>query len=524
MNPDRHFPLIEALKNPAVYDHPVEKVELVETHISWVLLTGTYAYKIKKPVNLGFVDFSTLEKRRVCCQEELRLNRRLAPSIYLDLVEITGTDHHPEFKGSGPLIEYAVKMKQFDRNQELDRISARGGLLPEHLDVLAKELVEFYQGAEIAGAETPFGTPERLAQPMRDNFTRIHEMVRNRNELERIEGIRSWMESMLSAHRTDFISRKQKGFVRECHGDLHLANMVLIDGRIVVFDCLEFNESLRFIDIISDLAFLLMDLDDRGYPQLACRFLNVYLEASGDYAGLRVLRTYQAYRAMVRAKVAAIRLNQQDMESGEEKDLWQEHRSYIRLAEKYTHPGRVFLVITHGLSGAGKTTLTRPLIENLGAIRVRSDVERKRLTGLSLSAKTAGGFETGIYAPDLTRRLYDHLSVLSYDILKTGYPVFVDATFLKRALRQLFHHLARHINVPFAILDFQASHEVLRKRIFERIEQGVDASEADPEVLDRQAATAEPLTPEENAYAVKIDSDFPLDLPRVMADLERLIN
>ena len=516
-------PIIEALKNPAFYPHSVQKIELVETHISWVFLTGAYAYKIKKPVNLGFADFSTLEKRKFYCQEELRLNRRLAPLIYLSLVELTGSESHPGFNGAGPVIEYAVRMKQFDRTQELDRVLERGGLLPVYLDALAKELTEFHQGAEIAGAETPFGTPERLAEPMRDNFTRIHEMVQNQHEREQIEGVRSWTESMLAAHRTDFISRKQGGFVRECHGDLHLANMVLIDGKIVVFDCLEFNENLRFIDIMSDLAFLLMDLDDRDCSQLACRFLNAYLEAGGDYAGLKVLRTYQVYRAMVRAKVAAIRLNQQDMEPGEEKNLRQEHRSYIRLAEKYIRPGRVFLVITHGLSGAGKTTLIRPLIENMGAIRIRSDVERKRLAGLSPPAKMTGEFETGIYTPDMTRRLYDHLSVLSYDILKTGYPVFVDATFLKRASRELFQHLARHMNVPFVILDFQASQEVLRKRILERIKQGMDASEADPGVLDRQEATAEPLTPEENSYAVKVDSDFPLDLPRIMSGLERLI-
>ncbi len=515
-------PLIEALKNPVFYGHPVEKMELTETHISWVLLTGRFAYKIKKPVNLGFVDFSTLEKRHFYCQEELRLNRRLAPALYLGLVTITGSDRQPEFNGVGPPIEYAVMMKQFDRSQELDRVLERGELRREQLDPLAIELAEFHRQTEIAREEMPAGTPERIAGPMRDNFTLIDGFEKDPEILEEIKKLRFWTEETLLASRKMLLKRKESGFIRECHGDLHLANMVLIEGRVVVFDCLEFNEELRFIDVISDLAFLLMDLDDRGHSPFANRFLNLYLEASGDYGGLQVLRFYKVYRAMVRAKVASIRLSQMGLHPNEQKRVRQEYQAYIHLAGEYIRTSPGFLLVTYGLSGAGKSVLTQQIAEQTGAIRIRTDVERKRLAGVPGSKRTSFDLEKGLYAPDMTRRTYERLKMMAGELLKADYSVILDGTFLRHEQRKIMEETAREGGVPFVILEVTGSEPVLRQRISDRIRKGVDASEASIDVLNWQIRSAEPPGEEERPFTLSVNTDDSVDVQKIVKDLKRL--
>jgi hypothetical protein len=537
----QHSPLIEALKNPSFYGHPVEKIELIETHISWVLLTGRFAYKIKKPVNLGFVDFSTLEKRRFYCQEELRLNRRLAPALYLGLMTITGPtcgslarndlsatdpktgqERQPEFNGVGPPIEYAVMMKQFDRSQELDRVLERGELRREQLDPLAIELAEFHRQTEIAREEMPAGTLERIAWPMRDNFTLIDGFEKDPEILEEIKKLRFWTEETLLASRKMLLKRKEAGFVRECHGDLHLANMVLIEGRVVVFDCLEFNEELRFIDVISDLAFLLMDLDDRGHSPFANRFLNLYLEASGDYTGLQVLRLYKVYRAMVRAKVASIRLSQMGLDPNEQKRLRQEYQAYIHLAGEYIRTSPGFLLVTHGLSGAGKSVLTQQIAEQTGAIRIRTDVERKRLAGVPGSKRTSLDLEKGLYAPDITRRTYEKLKIMAGELLKADYSVILDGTFLRHEQRKIMEEAAREAGVPFVILEVTGSEPVLRQRISDRIRKGEDASEASIDVLNWQIRSAEPPGEEERPFTLSVNTDDPVDVQKIVKDLKQL--
>ncbi|HXN06899.1 MAG TPA: phosphotransferase, partial [Nitrospiria bacterium] len=392
------FPLIESLKKPEVYPHAVKALTLVETHISWVVLTGDYAYKIKKPVNLGFVDFSTLEKRKYYCEEELRLNRRLAPEIYLDIVKIAGSPAAPVLNGPGVPFEYAVRMKQFNRESELDRLVSGGIDLAPQFDDFATALARFHRSAEPAGRNSSFGTPEVLSRPMRENFEQIDDLVTEEKEGLQLSDLRAWTESELQKTREYLVARKNGGFIRECHGDLHLANMVLIDNKIVVFDCLEFNENLRFIDVMSDMAFLLMDLEEKGKASLSARFLNAYLERSGDYEGITILRLYRVYRAMVRAKVASIRAGQQ--ESGpERKRLIKESREYIRMASRNAVRERPFMAITTGPSGSGKSVLARGLGELFPAVVIRTDAERKRLALLDpLDKSRSAGLEGGLYS------------------------------------------------------------------------------------------------------------------------------
>ncbi len=501
-------PLIQALHDPACYDHPVQDIRLVETHISWVLLAGDYVYKIKKPVNLGFLDFSTLEKRRFYCGEELRLNRRLAESLYLGVSAITGSASHPVLNGNGEAIEYAVRMVRFPEEARLDRMLARGELGAAHIDSLAQELAGFHGRIRVAGDGSPYGDPEHVYEPVKQNFEQIRPRIeaQDRNLLQRLE---TWSEQSFSGLRRTFEDRKRQGFIRECHGDAHLANMVWLDGRAVLFDCLEFNENLRWIDTMSEVAFLTMDLDDRGHPELARHALNAYLEQSGDYAGLAVFRFYQVYRALVRAKVACIRLGQGGLNEEEKRRVREEYLGYVNLADRYTRAAPTALIITHGLSGSGKTWLSQQLLEALDAIRLRSDVERKRLHGLAPHQRSGSGIDSGIYTAEAGRRTYARLAELADTILQAGYPVIVDAAFLRRGQRDPFRALAKKARASFVILDIQASETALRERLRTRARQTREASEAGLAVLDHQLASREPLTADEKPAALAIDGTAP---------------
>ncbi len=501
-------PLIAALHEPHRYDHPVERVTLVETHISWVLLTGRYAYKIKKPVDLGFLDFSTLDKRRHFCEEELRLNRRLAPEIYLAVVPITGKPEDPRLGGPDTPIEYAVQMREFPQEAQLDRVLARGALRPEHIDDLAARIADFHRHTAVASPDSPFGTPERVWRPVHENFEQIRARI---GETERppLERLAQWSQTAFEQLRDIFAARKRDGFVRECHGDAHLANMVLLDNRVVPFDCLEFNDNLRWIDVMNEVAFTVMDLADRGQQAYARRLLNGYLEHTGDYNGLRLLRFYQVYRALVRAKVAAIRLNQTGLSGVERERVEENYRGYIDLAERYTRPTRPALLIAHGLSGTGKTTLTQALVERLGAVRVRSDVERKRLHGLAAAARSGSALNEGLYTAAAGARAYDRLAALARAIVGADHTAILDATFLRRAQRDRMRVLAEELRVPFLILAFEASTATLRERVVVREQTGVDASEAGLAVLEHQLASADPLTAGEQAQALVINTDKP---------------
>src|SRR5215510_1288167 len=450
---DPHDRLIQALTDRAVYEHPTTEITVLQTHISWVVLTGSYAYKIKKPVNLGFVDFSTLAQRHFFCQEELRLNRRLAPQLYLDVVAITGTPERPRVHGQGTPIEYAVRMVQFAQETLLSHLIAVGQLQGAHIDALAHEVSAFHARIAVADPTSRFGTPEVVYQPVQENFQHLFDAIDDPVRQGHARDLEAWCQRTFAARRPAVVARQRDGFVRECHGDLHLGNMVLLDGAVVIFDCIEFNDALRWIDVASDVAFLTMDLEDRGRPDLAHRFLNGYLEATGDYGLLVPLPLYLTYRAIVRAKVAGLRLGQSDLSPEEVAQAHAAFGSYLDLAQRYTRPSRPRLWITHGLSGSGKTSGTQPLVETTGAIRLRSDVERKRLFSLAPLERSTGRSDLNLYAPDATQRTYAHLAQQAARVVEAGFTAVVDATFLKRAQRDAFHQLAAQLNVPCTILE-----------------------------------------------------------------------
>ena len=499
-------PLISGLQNPGIYDHPITGFEIIETHISWVVLTGDYAYKIKKPVNLGFLDFSTLGQRQRYCQQELALNRRLAPQIYLDVVSITGNPDSPSINGDGPAIDYAVKMRQFPQAAQLDRILNEKKLSADHIDQLADSIAAFHESIEVAQTGSNFGEPETVLVPVKENFDQIRPLLSDAENLSRLQQLESWSLKQHDKLSPIIKQRKQAGFVRNCHGDMHLANITYIDNQIVIFDCIEFNDSFRWIDVISEVAFTVMDLAHRGRPDFAAQLLNRYLQTTGDYQGLQLLRFYLVYRVLVRAKVAAIRGHQSGLTNEEQQTTLNDYLSHIKLAEDYAKETTPLFCIAHGVSGSGKTTLTQPLLEHFGMIRIRSDVERKRLYSLKAEARTGSKTDEGIYSFEASQETYKKLKQLSSLITQAGFSVIIDATFLKQQERADFRQQARALNLPFLILHFYANKQHLQKWIKARQQKGTDASEATLDVLESQLASEEPLSDNEAEYIVRIDA------------------
>ena len=477
-------PLIGALLQPALYPHQPAAVTLVQTHISWVLLAGDFVYKVKKPVRMTFLDFSTLALRHQACQDELRLNQRFAPDIYLDVVALYNTVQAPRFDAVGEPIEYAVRMRRFDDADRLDRVCARGALLPGHLTDLAQSLAAFHASAAVAPARASWGSPDKVLAPARDNFADLLASGKAASWQARVQALQAWTDAQGAQLAPLIAQRKQAGCVRECHGDLHLANLVLIDQRVRMFD---------WIDVLSDVAFVYADLLAHNAAGLASWFVNEVLGRSGDYPAAGLLRFYAVYRAMVRAKVAALRYQQ----SGDDGALV---LAQLALAERLIAPRPLCLLITHGLSGSGKTFVTDQWLQNDAGdntLRLRADVERKRLAGLSAQARSGSGLNSGLYAPDAHARTYGHLRERAAQLLQAGWSVVVDATFLKHADRASFQSLAQAQGARFGIIAPQATPEQLRRRIVARNAQGSDASEATLAVLEQQLLSVESLTAEE---------------------------
>ncbi|MBS0544694.1 MAG: AAA family ATPase, partial [Proteobacteria bacterium] len=500
-SPEDQQSLIDNLRRPGAFPHPAADIACIETHISSVVLAGDYAYKLKKPLDLGFLDFSSVDRRRAACDEELRLNRRTAPELYLDVVPVTGSVEAPHIGGEGEPIEYAVRMRRFAQSALLGDVLERDALPPDLLDRLARHVADFHAAAAIAAPGDGYGDAQAVHGPVRQNFTQLREFIDDAGLLAQAAAAERWSEAQFALLAPVFERRLADGRVRECHGDLHLGNLILLDGEPRLFDGIEFSAELRWIDVAADVAFLVMDLQRRGRPDLGARFLNAWLERTGDYDSLRVMRYYIAYRAMVRAKIAAIRLAQLDGEARAE--CLQECRAYVALAVAQGQAAQPFLAIASGVSGSGKTSQSQGLVEARGVIRVRADVERKRLFGLAAedsSAAVAGG----IYTAEASRRTYARLAEVAAVALIAGWPVLADATFLRRGQRATFAELARRLQVPFAILAFGAPEATLRARVAARAAQGGDASEADVAVLDMQLAQREPLSDDERATTLAV--------------------
>jgi aminoglycoside phosphotransferase family enzyme/predicted kinase len=481
-------------------------VRVVETHISYVLLTGGDAYKIKKAIKLDFLDFESLDARRVFCEREVELNRRFAPALYVGVVAITGSPDAPAVGGDGAPIEYAVRMREFPQEALLSSIAEAGELTARQVDELARAVATFHAGAARADADAPLATPALIRELAMANFTEMAPLVTDPGLESAIARLQRWTARELEAIAPALEERRRHGFIRDCHGDLHLDNVAIVDGRVTLFDCLEFNSQMRWGDVLSDAAFLVMDLHHRTQPDLANRFINAYLEATGDYDGVDVLRFYVVYRALVRAKVAAIAAAGAGADARIRRQA--ECRDYVAVAERCSARQRGAIVITCGVAGSGKSTVAQRLVDACGAIRVRTDVERKRLHDLGARDDSRSPLNAGIYSAADTDLTYSRVEAIARRLAAAGYLAICDGTFLKKGQRDRLRTLAASLAVPFGIVEVSASRDTLRRRIVERGRQAGDVSEADLQVLDEQIRTAEPLTVDEWPLAIRYDAEL----------------
>jgi len=472
--------LLAALRQAAAYPHPTGTIEHHETHISHVFLAGEYAYKLKKPVDFGFLNFTTLVKRRAACNDEIRLNRRLAPDIYLDVVPVCQHGDRVTLDPHGcsddaNVIEYAVRMRRLPQDGLLDRLAARHELQLAHMVDIAKQVAAFHARADRGAEIERYGSLESIRAPALQNFEQTAAYVGRVVTTGRHAALRAATEAFLTTHADRFAERVRTHRIVDGHGDLHLRNMCLMDGRVVIFDCIEFNPALRAGDVMSDIAFLTMDLEHRHLPAHANRFLNEYLEHSHDYAGLPLLDFYQAYRACVRAKVSCFEIEQ-------DPGLAEEARAYFELAGRFFQPRTGGILITCGVSGSGKTSAARAVALELSGVMVRSDAVRKHLAGVPLMQRG----DAALYAQAMTVRTYAALLAHARTIVGSGRWAIVDAVHARKHERLAVAALAHELQVPFGMLYCEAPHDELVRRLELRTANPHDISDADVAVLEQQ--------------------------------------
>ena len=489
-------PALRGLLGPAAYPHPVATIELVETHVSWVLLTGSYAYKIKRPVRYPFTDQSSAERRSFLCSEELRLNRRFAPELYLDVCDVRQRDGAAFMGGSGQLLEQAVRMLQFERRQELDRLVGEKALAAGELRAFGRSLARIHAGLPLAPSASEWGRPENVRALLLRNLAEYRlALGQQRSEYTGISALQSSVDALAHTLAPWMSSRREGGHVRECHGDLHTCNVVRHGGELLAFDSLEFEPEFRWIDVAQEVAFLNADLRARGAPEQAQQFLDGYLVESGDFGILRFLDLYRAHGALVRAKVAAL-----------DASLGAMLEAYLGAAHSALTSRRKMLVLMCGLSGSGKTWIAAQLAMLLDGIHLRSDIERKRLAGIGERESSRAGVGEGIYKAEDSVRLYAHLARAAGAALGGGQSVVVDASFGQRTDRADFRQLAMELGVECSVVYCHAPPEILRTRIAARQVQGTDASEADFAVLAWQQQRFDPPTAEEGLAVIDVDN------------------
>lgn len=506
----REFPqALQGLLRRGAYPHGVEPVHVIATHISWVLLTGEFAYKIKRPVHYPFVDLRSLAQRAFLCSEEVRLNRRFAPELYLEVCPITMVDGEARIGGAGPVVEHAVKMRQFPGSEQLDRLLDEARVEPSELRTFGAALAQIHRRLPRASPTQEWGQPATTGAVIIEN---LEECARAADsawgpERER-QALRAPLLERIEASAPLVSQRFAQGRVRECHGDLHASNLVRTGRGLVAFDCLEFDPALRWIDVADEVAFLLADLE-AGHAELhSLAFLQAYLDEGGDFQACRVLDLYKAHRSLVRAKILALNA----AEAGPRNDAPRlSHRrhylSHLACARRALEKKRPKLILVAGISGAGKTWLAERIAPLLGAVHIRSDIERKRLAGLGAQDRSQSAIGAGIYVPQMNDAVYTHLLRCARDALEGGFTVIVDATFQRRSDRARFAALAQELGAGARLILCRATEATLERRVSERMSRGTDPSDADTSVMRAQLARFEPIDQSEHWSVTDVSTE-----------------
>jgi aminoglycoside phosphotransferase family enzyme/predicted kinase len=495
---------------PEDFYPPLEtSIQLIQTHVSYVLLTGEYAYKLKKPVNFGFLDYSTLEKRKFYCDEELRLNQRTASELYLEVLPVLqlGSDAVPQYRlgkageSTEKVVDYVVKMRQFPQSALLTTWFDRGELNEALIEELARVIADFHAHTETNDYIRSFGEVAQGRQAFDENFEQTEQYIGGPQTQQQFDETRAYCDRFFATQKALFDERMQTDRIRECHGDLHLRNICYWNDRLWLFDCIEFNEPFRFVDVMFDIAYIVMDLEARQRQDLSNLFLNTYIEQTGDWEGLQVLPIYVSRQTYVRAKVTSFLLNDPAVPEAEKQKAADTAALYYRLAWKcsQTKAGKLFMM--SGLSGSGKTTVARQLARQTNAIHIRSDAVRKHLGGIPLMQR--GGDD--LYTPEMTQKTYDRLLDLGIKLANQGYTVILDAKYDRQALRQPVIAAAAAHDLSVQILHCDAPSEVLRDRLNQRTG---DIADATADLLPKQQL--EPFTEAERPYINPIDTTQPI--------------
>jgi aminoglycoside phosphotransferase family enzyme/predicted kinase len=501
--------LIEALANPAAYPHAVDRVEVRQTHISVVFLAGSFVYKIKKPVRFDFLDFSALERRRHFCDEEVRLNRRLAPDVYLGVVPVALTETGLRIEGPGEAVEWAVKMQRLPEHATFEERVKRGDIFVEMIEALARRIAAFHASAQTNTTIAAFGRFDAVARNLRDIYTQSRPQIGTTVSQPVFDRLFELNEQALARLRPLIEDRAADGKPRDCHGDLHLDHVYAFPDRappgdLVIIDCIEFNERFRYIDPVADMAFAAMDFAFHGRRDLARAFADAYFRAAGDDQGRPLLPLYTAYRATVRGSVEGLKLAEKEVAAAERPALLQKARAYWLLAlTVLEQPERKpCLVLVGGLPGTGKSTLARGLSERANFSVIRSDVVRKELAGLPSEQPSATAFRRDLYTAEWNNRTYAECLRRAEELLFAGKRVLVDATFREEARRRMFLETALRWGVPGLVLIAKADAETVRRRLSSR--KG-DASDADLAVYQHLVQTWEQPGPATTPRLCEID-------------------
>jgi len=481
--------LFDELSRSELYPHPVEVITTIETHISIVFLTGEFAYKLKKPVDFGFLDFTHLAERKRFCELEINLNRRTAPDLYLEVCPLYCKEGHLQFTPYGDPVEYVIKMAQFDPNLVLGRYLKDHTLSPSQIKDLTENIAAFHVSAEKASTDLAFGHPDNVIHPMLDNFPSLLKTFTHPEQQYRLRQLADWTHFTQKTLYAALLNRKENGDIRACHGDMHLDNITLLNEKPTLFDGIEFNEQFRWIDVMNDLAFLMIDLENRQQLTLKRQLLSYYINLTGDYTGLNLLKFYQVYRSMVRAKITALRYHQLDKNTLEADNYYTLALSYLKQAEDtaYELP-QPKLILMQGISGSGKSHYAQQILEHLDAIIISSDIERKRLFGMTPLDRVPQTEQQTLYSVEMNRRTYQRLLELAESILTAGYSVIIDATFLKEVHRSPFQQLAKKHAYDFYV--FAIKHQnhlsVIEDSLTQRSQANDNPSDADINVMRRQ--------------------------------------